>query len=103
MAKNIIEYLLGTRLWALLAKEFREILRNKYLLFLMIFPPVIQLLILGGSLDPQVRNLSFGAVDRSDSTCSRELIASLLTGKVFEKAQTFEDEESLSRDRKSVV
>ncbi len=97
MIKNIIEYLLSTRLWALLAKEFREIVRNKYLLFLMVFPPVIQLLILGGSLDPQVRNLSFGTVDRSNSTPSRALIGSLLTGKVFEKAQPFDNEESLAR------
>lgn len=74
MAKNIIDYLLSSRLWALLTKEFREILRNKYLLFLMIFPPVIQLLILGGSLDPQVRNLSLGTVDHSNSAPDRKSV-----------------------------
>jgi len=96
MANNIIDYFLSSRLWALLTKEFREILRNKYLLFLMIFPPVIQLLILGGSLDSRVRNLSLGTVDHSNSAPSRELIASLLTGKVFEKAKVVSSEKDLS-------
>lgn len=93
---NITDYITSSRLWALLKKEFREILRNKYLLFLMIMPPVIQLLILGGSLDPQVRNLSLGTVDRSHSQPSQELIDSLLQGKVFAKAETFADEDKLS-------
>lgn len=94
---TILEKVFGTRLSALLVKEFREILRNKYLLFLMIMPPVIQLLILGGSLDPQVRNLSLGTVDRSNSVASRELVDSLLSGKVFKKSQPFADEQKLSR------
>lgn len=94
---TIVEKIFGTRLSALLVKEFREILRNKYLLFLMIMPPVIQLLILGGSLDPQVRNLSLGTVDRSNSVASRELVDSLLSGKVFKKSQPFADEEKLSQ------
>lgn len=94
---TILEKVFGTRLSALLVKEFREILRNRYLLFLMIMPPVIQLLILGGSLDPQVRNLSLGTVDRSNSVASRELVDSLLSGKVFKKSQPFADEQKLSR------
>lgn len=97
MMMTIVEKIFGTRLSALLVKEFREILRNKYLLFLMIMPPVIQLLILGGSLDPQVRNLSLGTVDRSNSVASRELVDSLLSGKVFKKSQPFADEEKLSQ------
>jgi ABC-2 type transport system permease protein len=97
MMMTILEKVFGTRLSALLVKEFREILRNKYLLFLMIMPPVIQLLILGGSLDPQVRNLSLGTVDRSNSVASRELVDSLLSGKVFKKSQPFADEQKLSR------
>ncbi|MFA6209030.1 MAG: ABC transporter permease [Candidatus Obscuribacterales bacterium] len=97
MMMTIVEKIFGTRLSALLVKEFREILRNKYLLFLMIMPPVIQLLILGGSLDPQVRNLSLGTVDRSNSVASRELVDSLLSGKVFKKSQPFADEQKLSQ------
>lgn len=97
MTMTLVEKIFGTRLSALLVKEFREILRNKYLLFLMIMPPVIQLLILGGSLDPQVRNLSLGTVDQSNSVASRELIDSLLTGKVFKKSQAFASEDKLSQ------
>ncbi|CAN5390560.1 ABC transporter permease [soil metagenome] len=96
MINGIFENILSSRLWALLVKEFREILRNRYLLFLMIMPPVIQLLILGGSLDPQVRNLTLGTVDRSHSQPSRELTDSLMGGKVFAKVEQFADEGKLS-------
>jgi len=83
-------------LWALILKETREILRNPYLLFLIIVPPTIQLLILGGALDPQVRNLSLGVVDHCHSQQSRDLVASLTNSGVFPKSQTFNDEKVVS-------
>jgi len=84
-------------LWALILKETREILRNPYLLFLIIVPPTIQLLILGGALDPQVRNLSLGVVDHCHSQQSRDLVASLTNSGVFPKSQTFDDEKLVSQ------
>ncbi len=91
------DFIIGSRLWALVAKECQEILRNKYLLFLILFPPIVQLLILGGALDPQVRNLALGAVDRSDTAQSRQLINSLLKDDVFKKVQYFKNEDELCR------
>ncbi|MBS1993639.1 MAG: ABC transporter permease, partial [Cyanobacteria bacterium SZAS LIN-3] len=79
-------------LWALILKETREILRNPYLLFLIIVPPTIQLLILGGALDPQVRNLSLGVVDHSQSVQSRDLVKSLTGSGVFPKSVALKDE-----------
>ena len=84
-------------LWALILKETREILRNPYLLFLIIVPPTIQLLILGGALDPQVRNLSLGVVDHCHSQQSRDLTASLTNSGVFPKSQSFDDENVVSQ------
>jgi ABC-2 type transport system permease protein len=86
----------SSRLWALVLKETREILRNKYLLFLLLVPPIIQLLILGGALDPQVRNLSLATVDHAQSAQSRELVAALVNSGVFRCNTYLPNEENLS-------
>ena len=86
-----------SRLWALVLKETREILRNPYLLFLIIVPPTIQLLILGGALDPQVRNLSLGVVDHCQTEQSRDLISSLTNSGVFPTSQAYTDEAAVSK------
>jgi ABC-2 type transport system permease protein len=98
MILDIVEKIFGARLTALLAKECREIVRNKYLLFLILVPPIVQLLILGGALDPQVRNLALGVVDRSDSKQSKEMMQALIKGDdVFAKSKPFKNEAELSR------
>src|SRR5208282_3843052 len=93
---SIIETIISSRLWALILKETREILRNKYLLFLLLVPPIIQLLILGGALDPQVRNLSLATVDHAQTMQSRELVASLVNSGVFRRNTYLPSEEKLS-------
>src|SRR5208282_3009430 len=94
---SIIESIAGSRLWALILKETREILRNKYLLFLLLVPPTIQLLILGGALDPQVRSLSLATVDHAQTKQSRDLVASLVSSGVFLRNTNLTNEQILSR------
>jgi ABC-2 type transport system permease protein len=91
----VFEKIISTRIWALLVKETREILRNKYLLFLILVPPILQLLILGGALDPQVRNLSLATVDHAKTADSRELVDRLLSSGVFKKNANLKDEKQL--------
>lgn len=102
----IVEKLISTRLWSLLVKESRELLRNKYLLFLILVPPILQLLILGGALDPQVRNLSLATVDHAKTTESRELVDRLIDSGVFKKNSVLKDEKQLeyelSRGKKAL-
>ncbi|MBX9666696.1 MAG: hypothetical protein K2X93_03715 [Candidatus Obscuribacterales bacterium] len=76
----------------MIVKETREILRNRYLVFLILVPPVVQLLILGGALDPQVCNLSLGSVDHAQHKESRELLAQLGAAGVFGKCLLYSDE-----------
>jgi ABC-2 type transport system permease protein len=83
-------------LWALILKETREIIRNPYLLFLIVVPPTIQLLILGGALDPQVRDLTLGVVDHCNSRESRDLTDSLVHSGVFPKSRKIQDEKIVS-------
>lgn len=72
------------RLWALLLKEFKQTLRNKHLLYLLIVPPVIQLLVLGASLDPQLHHVRLAFCDESCSSAGRSLRELLSATNVFE-------------------
>lgn len=92
----LLEIIISSRLWALVAKETREILRNKFLLFLILIPPTIQLLILGAALDPQVHNLSLATVDHAHTKQSRDLVAALTSSGVFPLNTYLGDEHLLS-------
>jgi ABC-2 type transport system permease protein len=94
---SILDGIVSSHLWALVLKETREILRNKYLLFLILVPPTIQLVILGGALDPQVRNLSLATVDYSHTKQSRDLVAELIGSGAFLRNSYISDERVLSR------
>jgi ABC-2 type transport system permease protein len=73
-----------TRLWPLILKEIRQILKNKQIIFLLLFPPTVQLLVFGLALNPDVNHLSLGVVDYSNSADSREFVATLVANDVFE-------------------
>lgn len=83
MFKNL-EPIFESRFWALALKEIRQILRNKQLLFLLLFPPTIQLIIFGFALSPDVHNLRLGIVDQSHTEVSRELISSFTRNNIFQ-------------------
>ena len=73
-----------SRLWSLMLKEIRQILKNRQIIFLLLFPPTVQLLIFGLALNPAVNHLSLGVVDYSDSPASRDFVAALVANDVFE-------------------
>lgn len=73
--RRLLGRLLSFRLWPLMVKEVQQILRNKQVVFLLLFPPTIQLLVFGLALNPEVSGLSLGIVDYSRTADSRELIA----------------------------
>jgi ABC-2 type transport system permease protein len=70
--------------------------RNKYLLFLVLVPPILQLLILGGALDPQVRNLSLATVDHAQTSDSRELLSQIMETETFKKNELMKSEDNLA-------
>ncbi|NJO40858.1 MAG: ABC transporter permease [Cyanobacteria bacterium RU_5_0] len=80
---KLLDRLLNSRFWALAIKEINQILRNKQLIFLLVFPPTIQLLIYGAALNPDVQFLKLGIVDYARSEMSRELVAAMTENRVF--------------------
>jgi ABC-2 type transport system permease protein len=69
--------------WALTLKEVNQILRSKQLIFLLTFPPTVQLLIFGFALSPEVHFIKLGVVDYAHSQTSRELVAALTDNRIF--------------------
>lgn len=80
---KLLTRLLESRFWALVVKEVSQILRNKQLVFLLLFPPTIQLLIFGFALNPDVQHLKLGIVDYAHTYESRELIAAFTENEIF--------------------
>lgn len=78
-----LDRLLGSCFWALAVKEINQILRNKQLLFLLLFPPTVQLLLYGFTLNPDVRHLPLGIVDYANTSASRELVAAVTENHLF--------------------
>lgn len=93
---NILRPLLESRFFALAIKEISQILRNKQLIFLLVFPPTIQLLIFGFALSPSVQHLKLGVMDYSNTPMSRELTAALTANGVFDVKSRTIDEKDLS-------
>lgn len=75
--------LFNTSLWALIRKEINQILRNKQLLFLLIIPPIVQLMLYGSALNPDVHNLKLGIIDYANVYESRELVSALTENQIF--------------------
>ncbi|MDV3348275.1 ABC transporter permease [Leptothoe sp. ISB3NOV94-8A] len=80
---KLFQRLLNSRFWALAIKEVQQILRDKKLLFMLVFPPTVQLLLYGLILNPDVQYLKLGIVDQVNVGASRELVAALTENDVF--------------------
>lgn len=94
--KSLLDRLLNSSFWALAVKEINQIFRSKQLIFLLIFPPTIQLLIYGFALNPEVHFLKLGIVDYAHSQASRELVTSLTENRIFLPDAYFASEEALA-------
>jgi ABC-2 type transport system permease protein len=71
------------RLLVLLRKEFVQILGNRQVLYILLFPPIVQVTILGYAMSPLVKHLTFAVADESKSPASRELIDAFTANGVF--------------------
>ena len=67
----------------LLEKEFRQILRSKQMIPLLLVAPVIQLLLLPLAANYTVKNISIAVVDNDHSTFSRKLISKITASGYF--------------------
>jgi ABC-2 type transport system permease protein len=87
----------ASRFWSLVRKEINQILRNKQLIIILIFPPTIQLLVYGFALNPDVHYLKLGIVDYAQTAESHELISALTVNNIFTAQQYPASEKELGR------
>ncbi len=80
---QLSKHFIGGRLQALIVKETKQILRDKQQLFILMFPPVVQICLYGSALNPEVQNLRLGVVDEAKTYKSRELISAVVENQVF--------------------
>lgn len=67
----------------LLYKEFKQIFRNRSIVALILFMPVMQLLILPWAADYEVKNINVAVVDQDHSTFTQELISKISGSNYF--------------------
>jgi ABC-2 type transport system permease protein len=79
----------GTRLGALIRKEFNQIRRDRRLQIALIVPPTVQILLFGFALNATVDHLNLGIVDYSHTPESRELIANMTQSRSFGLSGTY--------------
>ncbi len=101
---NLIRRLFETRFWSLASKEVQQIFTNKQIIFLLVFPPTIQLLLLGFALNPNITEISLGVVDYSQTQDSREFVSSLTENDTFDVTfNTIQEEQLVEQVRTGKV
>jgi ABC-2 type transport system permease protein len=65
------------RMWAIAAKEFRQLSRDRLTFGMVVGIPLIQILIFGYSINFDVRDIGAGVVDLANTSASRALIADI--------------------------
>ncbi|MGC1243275.1 MAG: ABC transporter permease [Chryseosolibacter sp.] len=68
----------------LLAKEFRQIFRNKIILAIILIVPMVQLMILPLTANYEVKNINLSIVNYDNSTYAQKLITSITASGYFQ-------------------
>ena len=63
------------RLFVLLRKEFVQILGNRQVLYILLFPPIVQVALLGYAMNPLVKHVTLAVSDESRTPASRRAAA----------------------------
>jgi ABC-2 type transport system permease protein len=94
------------RIFAIVVKELRQLSRDRLTFGMIVGIPAIQLLMFGFAINMDVRHLSAGVADFSNSAASRQIVMDLAQTQVIDinyQASDAEELESLMRQGKIVV
>src|ERR1700750_842312 len=86
------------RLRALVQKELNQIKRDRRIMMSLVLPPILQLMLFGSVMNPEVANISLGIVDDSQSPESRDLIAALTQSGSFKLGGVYQSADALGED-----
>ncbi len=80
------------RIKAIAKKEFKQLARDKRLLFVMIFLPLFLLVIFGYAVNFDVKNIKLSVLDQDQSEHSRSFINSITSSQYFNISSILSDE-----------
>jgi ABC-2 type transport system permease protein len=83
---------------ALVVKELNQIKRDRRIVISLILPPILQLMLFGTVMSPDVSNIRLGVIDGSRSPQSRGFVAALSESGSFQLAGTFTAVEDLDEE-----
>jgi ABC-2 type transport system permease protein len=84
-----------TRLWALIRKEFVQIVRDPRTLAITFIQPIVQLLLLGYAATTDVRNVPLAVLDQDRTPASRELLDAYRAADYFRIAYEVASEDEI--------
>jgi ABC-2 type transport system permease protein len=90
--------LVSPAMQALLVKELHQIRRDRRIIFALVLPPILQLMLFGTVMSPDVANIRLGVVDNSHSPQSRSLVAALSESGSFHLVGGYDSVERLGDD-----
>ncbi|MGK7897702.1 MAG: ABC transporter permease [Xenococcus sp. (in: cyanobacteria)] len=94
---ELINNLFSDQFRALVIKEIIQLLRDKKIIFLLIFPTVLRVLLYGFALNPDVSNLKLGILDYAHTAQSQALVSTLTENNIFTAEQYFFNGQELTK------
>jgi len=80
---------------AIAKKEFKQLLRDKRLLFVLLFFPIFLLVIFGYAVNFDVKNIQIAVLDKNNTELSRTFVNSFLHSKYFQLAKTLNSDNKI--------
>jgi ABC-2 type transport system permease protein len=90
--------LVSPTMQAMLLKELHQIRRDRRIIISLILPPILQLMLFGTVMSPDVANIRLGVVDDSHSPQSRALLAALSESGSFQLVGGYDSADRLGED-----
>lgn len=85
------------RIYAIAKKEFRQLKRDKRLMFVIFFFPVMLLVMFGYAVNFDVKHVKIAVYDQEKSSLSRDFINSLLQSEYFDLVEMVTSEKEINR------
>jgi len=85
------------RIYAIAKKEFRQLKRDKRLMFVIFFFPVMLLVMFGYAVNFDVKHVKIAVYDQEKSQLSRDFINSLLQSEYFDLVDMVSSEKEINR------
>jgi ABC-2 type transport system permease protein len=80
---------------AIAKKEFKQLLRDKRLLFVILFFPIFLLVIFGYAVNFDVKNIQIAVLDKSNTGLSRTFVNSFLSSNYFQLAKQLNNDSEI--------